>query len=109
MIDSSRMRQAISNLLGNAIKYSLPQSEVHIRIKKSDMWVSVEVEDQGIGISESELDKIWVRGYRCKGNNVDGFGIGLSVAKAIVEAHGGKILASSKPGIGSKFTVLLPN
>ncbi len=69
MVDPSRFHQVISNILENAVKYSPHHNEIQIRITRNDHSAAVVVEDQGMGITEDELDKIWIRGYRCSGTN----------------------------------------
>lgn len=99
-------------LLDNAIKYSPQGSKVTLRAKRSDGQVKIELEDQGIGIAEAELPHIFDRFYRVDTSRtkskIDGFGLGLSIAKKIVEEHHGKIEVKSQLGKGSTFIIWLP-
>lgn len=108
--DQGRLRQVFSILIDNAIRYSLPHGSLRIRIDKGVHGLVVAVEDDGIGIAESDLEKVFDRFYR--GDNAirhaKGSGLGLPVAKAIVEAHKGSIHLSGKTGEGAVATVILP-
>jgi len=99
-------------LLDNALKYSHPDSSIGIRTKRSDRYVSVFVTDHGLGIPKNDLPRIFDRFYRAdtaRGKEeAGGYGLGLSIAKKIVESHKGTISAKSIPGSGSTFTVKLP-
>jgi len=107
-VDKNRFRQVVSNLLDNAIKYSPEGGRIEIRMDEYDDRVEVKVGDNGIGIDEPELGYIWNRFYRSKKNNTQhGFGLGLTLVKAIVEAHGGRISVRSSLNSGSEFTVTL--
>lgn len=110
--DPDRLRQIIINLVNNAIQFS-SGSAIEIRAKKSDEGVLIEVEDHGIGIKEDEIDHIWERFYKAdvsrKASSYGESGIGLTVVKAIVEAHGGKISVESTYKKGSTFKVFLPD
>ncbi len=101
--------EALFNILDNAIKYSPENSVVSIGIDSYEMFRCVRVADQGVGIAEEDLPKIFGRFYR--GQNVrqeSGVGIGLYLARQIVEGQGGYIQAESEPGRGSVFRVFLP-
>ena len=99
-------------LLDNAIKYSPAHSSIHIAAKPQDNTAIISIQDHGTGISEKDLPHIFDRFYRAdvarSKQSVDGYGLGLSIAKRIVELHGGSIAASSEPGKGSIFSVRLP-
>jgi signal transduction histidine kinase len=108
-VDANRMRQAFGNLLDNAIKYTPPGGSVTISGRREDGKVVVRFSDTGIGIPPEEQGKIWERLYRGdKSRSQRGLGLGLSVIRAVVEAHGGKTTVRSEPGNGSEFTVVLP-
>jgi len=98
-------------LLDNAIKYSQEKSKINILMKKERNDISIKIKDHGIGIKASDLPYIFNRFYRADTSRskekIDGYGLGLSIAKQIVDFHGGKISAKSTPGKGSEFTVLL--
>lgn len=107
--DPTRLMQAFANLLDNAIKYSRPGSQVAIEVRKTPTHVIALIKDQGIGIPSSELEKIWERLYRGDmSRSTSGLGIGLSVVRAIISMHEGKIEVESTEGKGSVFTVTLP-
>jgi signal transduction histidine kinase len=107
--DRTRLRQVVANLIENAVKYTDSGGRVEIDAAAEDPWIRLRVRDTGIGISESDLPLVWDRLYRADASrSARGLGLGLSLVKAIVEAHGGRVEVSSVPGQGSAFTVLLP-
>ncbi|WPU66831.1 sensor histidine kinase [Peredibacter starrii] len=109
MGDEVRLNQAFGNLLDNAIKYSPAGTEVKLVVTPQHDQVSIAINDQGEGIPESDLEKIWERLYRVdKSRSTPGLGIGLSVVKAIIKVHQGSVQVSSTIGKGSCFTVTLP-
>jgi len=109
LVDRNRMRQVFGNLLDNAIKYNRDGGLVTISARNEDGGAVVRFRDTGMGIPPEETDKIWARLYRGdKSRSQRGLGLGLSLVKAIVEAHGGKVSVTSNVGEGSEFTVLLP-
>ena len=105
--DADRFRQAVGNLIDNAVKYSREGGKVFISLKREDGYASVSVADSGGGISGYEQTEIWKRLYRGK-TSKDGLGLGLSLVNAIVKAHNGTAGVSSKEGEGSVFTVTFP-
>lgn len=108
-VDCNRVRQVFANLLDNAIKYTPAGGTVTISANQESERVVVHFRDTGIGIRSEEQDKIWARLYRGdKSRSERGLGLGLSVVKAIVEAHRGQVNVTSKPGEGSDFAVVLP-
>jgi len=108
-VDLARMRQVFANLLDNAIKYTPPNGKVTVTAEHRDEWVVVRFQDTGIGIDPDEQSRIWDRLYRGdKSRSQRGLGLGLSLVKAIVQAHQGRVEVSSKPGAGSEFLVFLP-
>ena len=103
------MRQAIGNLLDNAVKYTPPGGAVAVTVRSEPAGVVVRVRDNGPGIPEAEQAKIWTRLYRGdKSRSQRGLGLGLSLVKAVVEAHQGEVSVASQPGEGSAFTIRLP-
>jgi signal transduction histidine kinase len=109
--DREALAQAVWNLLDNAVKYSGDNPIVHVEVKELRNQVAIRVQDQGVGISPSEKDRIlrkFVRGSSAKTYGVKGTGIGLAMVKHIVDAHCGKIVVESESGKGSTFTILLP-
>ena len=104
--------ELISILINNAIKYSPEGKEVRVSVRIKGKKAVIEVRDQGIGISEKEIPHIFDRFYRADSSRnktiVDGYGLGLSIAKSIVDAHKGEIKVESEVGKGSRFIVVLP-
>lgn len=107
--DAARLRQAIGNLVDNAIKYTHPGGTVTIEVvRDADVGV-VRVIDTGEGIEADALPRIWDRLYRAESSrSKPGLGLGLSVVAAIAKAHGGEVIAESTPGLGSTFTLRIP-
>ena len=107
-VDSNRMRQAFANLVDNAVKYTPAGGLVEIRCETSGKNVLVTVRDNGMGVPLGEQNRIWDRLYRGDTSRSQrGLGLGLSLVKAVVEAHAGTISLKSEPGKGSEFTVTL--
>ena len=108
MVDRNRIRQVIANLLDNAIKYTAAGGRVEVRAIRDDRIVVVGIRDTGSGIPPHELPRIWDRLYRGQGSRGQpGLGLGLSLVRAIIQAHGGHIEVSSTQGVGSEFSVVL--
>ncbi len=108
-VDRNRMRQVFANLLDNALKYTPENGRVTISVSEEPAWAVVQFRDTGIGIPPAEQGKIWTRLYRGdKSRSERGLGLGLSLVKAVVEMHQGKITVVSAAGQGSEFTVRLP-
>ena len=107
--DSSRIEQVIVNLLHNAIKFTNPGGRIKISAGVDGHNILFSVEDSGIGISESDLERIFERFYKTdRARASGGTGLGLSIARHIVESHGGSIWATSQPGKGSTFMFTIP-
>ncbi len=107
--DPLRMRQILQNLLSNAVKYNQPDGWIRVRARRQDQDVVLEVADGGIGLTAEEQAELF-RPYR-RGRaerRIKGVGLGLAIVKKLVEAHGGRIGVTSKPGEGASFTVALP-
>ncbi|UXE66242.1 MAG: HAMP domain-containing histidine kinase [Chryseotalea sp. WA131a] len=110
-IDKLHFSNVLYNLMDNAIKYCTISPTITITTSSSHHQFTLDVKDNGIGISEDNLKKIFHRFYRVPTGNlhdVKGFGLGLNYVKLVVESHGGKIMVNSKMGSGSTFTILLP-
>jgi signal transduction histidine kinase len=104
-----RLRQVFANLIDNAIKYSPESSQVRIQVGRDGGWAVVTVTDVGVGIAAEHLPRIWERLYRADPSRSErGLGLGLSLVRAYVHAHGGQVEARSEPGHGSVFIVRLP-
>lgn len=112
-IDQQRITYVFTNLITNAIKYSPKGSEVLVRAEKGQSRnnkpsIRFSVKDHGLGIPFEHQEHIFERFYRVPGTNKSGAGLGLSIAREVVMAHGGEIGVISKPGQGSEFSFLLP-
>jgi len=108
VVDATRMRQVFANLLDNALKYTPEGGDVRLACAVESGRVIVRVRDTGMGIPPHEQPRIWLRLYRGdKSRSQRGLGLGLSLVKAIVEAHRGEVSVRSGPGQGSEFTVVL--
>jgi signal transduction histidine kinase len=107
--DPVRIGQVVNNLIDNAVKYSRPGSAVAVASRREDAHAVIVVADEGPGIPEDELPLIWNRLYRGRaGKGARGSGLGLSLAKAIVDAYGGTIKAENRASGGAVFTVRVP-
>jgi len=109
--DRYRLKQVLLNLIDNAIKYCPEGSRIHIRLALADARCMLEVKDNGPGIPEGEIQRLFDRFYRidkARSREIGGSGLGLSICKSICEAHGGTIEAESDFGLGSTFRVILP-
>jgi signal transduction histidine kinase len=109
--DGDRIRQVVVNLLSNAIKYSKDGGAISFELQETEETVGFQIKDNGQGIPENELPFIFERFYRAdksRNRKTGGSGIGLAIAKSIVEAHGGTICVESEIDRGSRFKVILP-
>ncbi len=109
--DASKIEIALSHLVRNAITFTDPGGHVWVRAEAVPGYVRVQVEDDGIGIPQQDLTRIFERFYQVESHLTrkhGGMGLGLSIAKAMIELHGGRIWAESQEGKGSRFTFLLP-
>jgi len=107
--DRSRLEQVAANLIDNAVKYTPPGGVVTVKVRRDRDVAVLEVSDTGQGIPANELPKIWDRLFRGdKSRAQRGLGLGLSLVKAVIEAHGGTVAARSEEGKGSTFSVRLP-
>ena len=108
-MDPDRVRQVLANLLDNAIKYTPRKGHVQVTVEQHPQWAALNVLDSGPGIDPTDLPHIFDRLYRGdKSRSHRGLGLGLSLVRAVVQAHGGKIAVRSAPGQGSCFSVQLP-
>jgi signal transduction histidine kinase len=110
-VDKDALTQALNNLMENAVKFSPDRKEIDIILEKDDTNIIIEIKDKGIGIPIGELDKIFDKFYQGR-NEVrkaaKGTGLGLTLVKHTVEAHGGRIDVGSRVGEGSSFSIILP-
>ena len=107
--DANRMRQVMANLMDNAVKYTPSGGRIDLDAFQRDHQAVITIKDTGAGISSEDTPKIWNRLYRGDQScSQRGLGLGLSLVKAVVQAHNGRIEVSSKPGVGSLFTLYLP-
>jgi two-component system sensor histidine kinase KdpD len=110
-IDARRIRQVLDNLIDNAIKYSDGTSNIVVTVKKDGSELCISVADKGVGIPPDDLGRIFDRMYRAEqrlSHGSKGLGLGLSVCKGMVEAHGGRIWVDSVVGAGSTFHFTFP-
>jgi PAS domain S-box-containing protein len=109
--DADLLARAVQNLVANAVKYSAQGTEVRISTRGNGESVAIDVADQGYGIPESDLERIFDKFYRVpRASDADapGTGLGLALAREIAELHGGSVSVRSKVGVGSVFTMVLP-
>lgn len=106
--DLSRVEQAITNLMGNALKFTPANGQVRFEIQELKNAVAIIVADSGCGMTEEQIPHIFERFWQARETANKGTGLGLAITKSIVDAHGGKIMVESTLGKGSKFTILLP-
>jgi heavy metal sensor kinase len=107
--DANHLRQALANLLDNALKYTPPGGHVEVKAWEADQQVLVAFQDTGAGIPPEDLPRIWERLYRGdKSRSQRGLGLGLSLVRAIIQAHGGQVSVTSTSGVGSIFEIALP-
>ncbi len=107
--DLQKLQRVLANLLDNAVKYTERGGQIEVSVTKDDSRVNILVRDTGIGIAEYDLSHIFDRFYRAeKSRSKPGSGLGLTLAKAFVGAHDGRITVTSRLGEGSRFAVSLP-
>ena len=107
-MDAHRVGQVVSNLVSNAFNFTPKEGTIRVSAWQRDQQIVVSVADTGPGIPQEDLSKIFDRFWRAPGTKQKGSGLGLSIAKGIVEAHGGTIWAESQLGKGSSFFFTLP-
>jgi len=108
--DADALDRVLKNLIGNALKYSPPGSCVRVRARATDGVIAVDVDDEGPGIPAEERARVFEPYYRVRETAAlgPGTGLGLSVVRSLVEAHGGTVRADAAPGVGTRMTVILP-
>ncbi|MDQ1772246.1 hypothetical protein GQR60_16535 [Labilibaculum sp. A4] len=110
-IDKNKIEQVLHNLLSNAIKYSNPDTTISVILKKNNSYIEISVTDQGVGIPDQEVKNLFTEFGTTSAKttaNESSTGLGLAIAKKIVNGHGGRIMAHSKLGEGSEFLFTLP-
>jgi len=108
-VDPTRLSQAFANLLDNALKYTPEGGTVHLACRAAENTVTVTMRDTGMGIPATDQPHIWERLYRGdKSRTQRGLGLGLSLVKAIVEAHNGTVAVTSEAGQGAEFVITVP-
>jgi len=111
LADADALSRALANLLSNAVKFTPPGKAIRVGLSSDGENVVLEVEDEGIGIHADEVGKVFEKFFQGKNvldQSVKGTGLGLTLVKHIVEAHGGRILVESRLGLGSKFSMVFP-
>ena len=108
--DETRLKQVLLNLASNGVKYNRENGQLDFDVQFQDDYLAISVRDTGVGIPPESLDKLFQRFYRVPGteNVVRGTGLGLNIAKSLVEAQGGKLKVESAVGVGTTFTILMP-
>lgn len=108
--DETSLVEALVNIIGNAVKYSFPGSQVTVDSVEKDGMIEIAVSDKGVGIPEEEIPNVLSDFYRGKSGDKDesSHGIGLTISRKIIEAHNGSISVSSKPAVGTTFAILIP-
>jgi len=110
-LDADAVKQALANLVDNAMKYSGDRRHVRVAARRDGAGVAVEVADDGIGVPLSERDRIFEKFYRVGRSETQGrrgSGVGLALVRHVAEAHGGRVIVDSTPGQGSRFTIRIP-
>jgi len=108
-VDAARIEQVLVNLLGNAVKFTSPGGRIRVRATPSSSHLEMSVADSGIGIAFEEQGHVFERFWQARHSmRRRGAGLGLAIAKGIIDAHGGRIWVTSTPGEGSTFTFTLP-
>jgi two-component system sensor histidine kinase BaeS len=111
-VDSARIRQALGNLVTNAIRYTPPGGHVVVGVRRVDAGYNLTVTDDGTGIAAEHLPHLFDRFYRAeqsRSRTTGGSGLGLAITKHLAEAHGGRITVTSRLGSGSTFTISIPS
>lgn len=107
-VDYRLLEQVFSNLILNAVAYTPEKSPIHISFAVQSPWVLVKIRDEGSGIPEESLARVFEKFYRVPGTKTGGTGLGLFIAKSLVEAHGGRIEVHNAVSGGAEFTIYLP-
>ena len=105
--DADKLRKVIENLVGNALKFTDRGGSVRVAVEQDAADIRITVHDTGVGMAEGEVDRVFDRFYRGRGDR-PGSGLGLAITRDLVRLHGGDVLARSTPGRGSTFSAVLP-
>lgn len=111
MLDQEKMKIAVENILDNAVNYTLPGGKISVFIKSDEKEIEIQVKDTGIGIPQRQQEKVFTKFFRSDSAmkvETEGSGLGLCIAKNIIEAHGGRIWFNSEEGRGSTFYFIIP-
>ncbi|MCK4692933.1 MAG: HAMP domain-containing histidine kinase, partial [Anaerolineales bacterium] len=110
-VDPTLLRQAVSNLIDNAIQYTPAEGQVTVKVDQKGEQQLIIVQDTGVGIAPTDQARIFEKFYRARqreGDRQGGLGLGLAIVKSIAEQHGGRIAVESRLGVGSTFTLEIP-
>jgi two-component system sensor histidine kinase KdpD len=107
-VDAVQIERVLANLIENALEFSPPTSQVHVRIGATRAEAIVRVVDQGPGLPDDELERVFEPFYRAGSERRSGAGLGLAIARGFAEANGGRLWAESRPGQGASFALALP-
>jgi two-component system sensor histidine kinase VicK len=110
-IDRDRVEQVVTNIISNALKYTRDGGRIDVEVVRDNHWLYIVVLDNGIGISERELSRVFERFYignKARSGEMSGTGLGLSISKEIIEEHGGHIVVQSELGHGTRVVISLP-
>jgi two-component system sensor histidine kinase KdpD len=107
-VDAVQIERVLANLLENALKFSVSAAPVHVRISATSTEATVRVVDQGLGIADGDLERVFEPFYRRGADRRAGAGLGLAIARGFAEANGGRVWAESRPGQGATFALALP-
>ena len=110
-MDAAAVGQALTNLIDNAIKYSGERKALRVSATRAGDQLALSVADEGIGIPPAEHARIFEKFYRVGRSDTQGrrgSGVGLALVRHVAEAHGGRVTVESRPGGGSRFTIVLP-
>ena len=107
--DRSRMKQVLSNLIGNAIKFTNFKGTIKVDVVQEPQSMTIKIVDNGIGIEREDIPHIFERFYKAdRSRGYEGTGLGLAIARHIVQSHGGSLSVESQIGEGSEFRIILP-
>jgi signal transduction histidine kinase len=106
--DRARIEMALINLVDNALKFTPAGGQVQVGAQQAENGVRLWVRDTGAGIDPQDLPHVFERFYRGRNARAEGSGLGLAIVQSIVQAHGGQVWAESQAGVGSEFSIKLP-